>query len=619
MTCAHNVASLTVGDEVNVIRGDLSLYGTLRYKSPESLSAFRSGSPWPFPDVAVIQLREPIDVEPLRFTLMRTKTGDELEAYGFPAEGFEGGESVRYTSSGYAYAFGFPRPEYLIHLTDGTVRIGMSGAPVVYRGTQHVVGMIVDSIDPLFQFGGHAMPTQYLLEGASILDSLAVLDPPERRHTEAPADFTAQPLAAQIETETFIPNASALEAGEGDSSSPPSMILVEQSRSLRRLGRPRDAHQIAQSARDDAEFTRLNQGEQAAVIRELAITYMETGNLEKAQRLCAEASALDPTAARQVGLEAELRGLIDGPDAALEVLDGNHDPEVEVFRAGFLIQARRFDDALEILERIPEPLQSDARTHRLAVLVHMGRRDRSRMLVHADAAFHAFRVDSQVAYLTGCAYVLATLSPGLWPSFPWTWPQPISVDSRLEARERREYLDRARLIFETLVSRTEPEAEQIQWLQAWSFVALAVNEHRRVEATEEAARLLEGDNPNYRVIPWIWSLRIDVPVTRAVELLRARIDSGMATPEETSVVVCDALERHQAPEAERILRQTEQNFAEASASSNWRYLLFLTLHEQGHASQARAELDFMQPDHRRAAELILAEAPPEANQKRSYI
>jgi tetratricopeptide (TPR) repeat protein len=601
LTCAHVVRSRNEGERISLQWSGGLFEGTLTCKRPANPG---DGPPWPFPDVAVIELDEPLNVAPLRLSSRRVQTDDRLEGFGFPQRGNPGGESVLPDCGGLSYVSQAGQ-EYQIRLIHDTIRPGISGAPIALRDSAEIVGMITDTLDPTTERGGHATPTEFLLRECQELQRINV-EPPQEA-SNASERWVGREL-------TLAEAAPSPRLGLQEFVEPSSILvehiqlLIQNSRTLRRRARPRDANAIALRAASDPAFDTLLDVDRASVLREIGITYFELGNADLAEQYALQAGRLDPNSPRQVMLIAELRAVRDGYEAALSELPERAVPEIELFRAAYLVQLLRYDEAVQLIESLPEADQSNPRTRRLLILAFAGKRDRARMIAEADAAWPHVADDAQVAFTVGYAYLLQTLALPHWPPRPWSWPQPIPTDASLTVDIKRERLRRAQEIFNRLLRQSEMDVEQVAVLDAWHFVALALDVEREAEAIAEANRLLNLSPGNYRVIPWIWSLSLNIDVSEAMRQIRDRKDAQVASPEEVVLLVVEALDNGDSVNARLILQETEVLFDAAGARTMWHFLMLRVSIAEGLPDTALRHLSFLDGDQRDIAEMLLIES-----------
>jgi hypothetical protein len=605
LTCAHNLLNASPGDRITIQHGEQILDGTLKYKVPESP---RRDPPFSFPDVALIVLSKDADIEPLRLTLEAPKKGDKVYSFGFPV-GTETGSWLDSAEAGAQdpVTAGFQTTEFLINIVGG-VRQGLSGAPLLKGGSVAVVGMIRDTTNPHRDWGGHATPTEFIVKG---IPSLASLD------IQGTAHSPSGDILDTHDSNTFLTEISLagpleqISASERDDPiaivNPRVRRLIDDSRSLRRKARPREAIKVAKLAVGDPEFASLGKVDRASAIRELAVGYFEVGELDEAERLAKKSRALDPLAFRQIGFDAELTNMRKGPVAALEELAKHSAPELEAYRAGFFLQSKQFRDALTTLESLPDSERDQPRVQRLLALAYLGLHDRENMVRTADEAFSGSHDDLQVAYVVACCYVLLPLSRDFWPANLGGWPQPAPIDRNVPEAARNQRLKRAFELFTNILEGGESDEEGTAALLTWRFVSLALDNDRRFEANEEATRLLAANPPNYRIIPWVWELKLDTDLAPALQVLEDRRSSGLIGVEEILVLSMGRIQQDLAGEAELLLLNSRAVFEAAAEIPTWSFALVQTLVAQGKLPDARRLLPDLAPAQRHIADLILLE------------
>lgn len=163
VTCAHVVRSAAV----SVVFGGREVPATVRLRVPAEPGA---GEYYPLPDVAVLDLAEPVDHEVVWFGDAVPANGDLVEVCGFVADtpSGVGGHVARLRVAG-------PSSDYL-RLAGDWVPPGLSGAPVVDETTRRVCGMVKASRDRHASEGGWIVPVAELarLPEVGVEDNRAV-------------------------------------------------------------------------------------------------------------------------------------------------------------------------------------------------------------------------------------------------------------------------------------------------------------------------------------------------------------------------------------------------------------------------------------------------------------
>lgn len=619
-----------VGDEVVVRYRGQDRKAVIVHKDPPDI---RSRPPWPFPDVAILVFPEAIGVA-LSLDGSFPLKNDALTGFGFPIDSDAGGDELAMVFRGRAFVDEYiddssPRRFRLV-LGGARISPGMSGAPIMRDGVGGVIGMVTDTIHGGLEAGGHATHTSDLVNGIEAVRHINVENPPIEPATER---LTERLDVKPAETAIPIEGIGDLRSGRRRSSftgfgvqmprharraatsvDPQAAdhritILCDQSFGLRRRARPAEALGFAKIARDDPGWDVVNHVLKARVLRELATgTLQSNGDPAAAVAFAADARALDPRAAPQIILDAEIASIDGGPEAALATLPARSVAEVEIARAAYLIQLQRFPDAVQLLSSLPEDDRNSGRCRRLVALAHIGLRDRDAALREADAAYDPGARDVHVSFVVSYAYVLASEPIRTWPPFPWSWPQPVPRDGAPDDDHTRERLRRAAGIFERIISDSEAVGDERDNLVTWRFAAIALDESRRDEATVEARRLIDSETPNYRILPWVWSLELDVDTDAAIAAIRKRIESGVASEEEIFVVAADALRRDAGAEAEEILLSAEKMFTDTIGWPKWLLYLIQALLAQGRIDEAVTRSIALPEEEKRTADLLIAES-----------
>jgi len=606
LTSAHVVRNLNEGDAVAVRFNGARLEGIILCKRPPAIN-----TTLPFPDVAVIKLKNPTNAAPLQLGSYAPGPKAEFHVFGFPQNDNSGGEDAMPKYAGVRWEYDGSET-YFIRLREDVIREGMSGAPVMLRDGSEVIGMVTDTMRE--DYGGHATPSQFLVQGCEELSDIDLNGPPPKVAADllqvpeaTPAQLSARDMQIQ-ETPLRASLPGAQMAPEDHVSDAAFQEALQKSRALRRQGKPHAANAFILDAMHLPQFRDLRDVDRAAIIREAGITFLEVGDVGTAERFCQDAAGLDPSDARQIIFAAELVAARQGYDAALQTLPERSVPAVELFRASYLTAIHQPQEAVALIRQLPEDTQRAARTRRSLVLAYAALRDRDAMLTEANAAWEIRGDDAQVAFVVAYAYVLSGLASMHWPPFPWGWPQPIPVDPRISAEEKREPLRRAVETFHALGRDADTDEVRLL-LEAWHFAALALSGEAQAAAVKtEAARMLSGDAPNYRILPWIWALELPIDTSEAVGALRRRLESGVASLEEVQLLTVERLDAHESGEALAILRNAKALFETSGESAMWHFMLVRVLLEVGDEAGAREQLSFLSAEQRFQAEMILTEA-----------
>src|ERR1035438_7709602 len=87
-TCAHCVAKLTIGKLTQVLYKKVRYTGTVVFKSPERI---KNRPPWPWPDVAIIEISDAVGL-PLKLDRRTPTKRHNLNIFGFAERSNAGGE-----------------------------------------------------------------------------------------------------------------------------------------------------------------------------------------------------------------------------------------------------------------------------------------------------------------------------------------------------------------------------------------------------------------------------------------------------------------------------------------------------------------------------------------------
>ncbi|MEV6299131.1 trypsin-like peptidase domain-containing protein [Actinoplanes sp. NPDC051861] len=160
LTCAHVVGGR---DTVRVVPH--------RGASLEAEVEFSSAPPgperdlWPFPDVAVLRLRDPIEHAWVRLHDRPEEdpaSDVDLHAWGYPRRGRESPGSPA------SFRFEGVDGDGFLRLKGGQVAPGLSGAPLLCPRRRAVVGVVKATRDPHSDLGGLATPVAMWLQGADM-------------------------------------------------------------------------------------------------------------------------------------------------------------------------------------------------------------------------------------------------------------------------------------------------------------------------------------------------------------------------------------------------------------------------------------------------------------------
>jgi trypsin-like peptidase len=623
LTCAHCVKQLDVGHTVAILYGATEYPATILHKSPPHID--RDPPPWPWPDLAVLDVGCDI-AEYLRLVDRIPLVGGSLKTFGFPTDADIGGEEGHVRYEGRAFIRQFDDRSRL-KLGGGHIPRGMSGAPLYDSDIDGIVGMITDTSSPTREEGGHATPSFYLVDGADMLRDLIPRRPsggaPSAPTPETPpspratvGSMALDAWAAPTATSATAAKSATVDVVESladvDRSrewSPHIGAGLDESRQLRRKGRPEDAVRLATALSRDADMRSVPSQARAAVLRELALAMLQARGRadEEVRDLVERARELDPGDARQIILDVEIVAEDSGDEQALLLFPAESIPEIEVVRAGILIRVGQSENAIASIESLPQEHQKDPRTLRLLALAHAGLRHRAEATAIADAIAPFSDQDAQVGFVAAYVFLLGSMPTQYWPRFPWSWPQPFPRDATIEDQAQQGRLRRASMILTDILETSQVKGDERANLMTWKFASVVLDSQRREEAILEARRQIESTSPNYRLVPWIAAFELPIDTTATINGLHQRIESGEAQPEEILVVAADAIGQGDGEGAEQVLRSSHAHFEGAGARSNWLIFLIQALLVQGKIDQAERHATELPSDERRKAELMIAE------------
>ncbi|WP_343699591.1 hypothetical protein [Caulobacter sp.] len=259
----------------------------------------------------------------------------------------------------------------------------------------------------------------------------------------------------------------------------------------------------------------------ARVLRLAATIALQEGRVEDAERVCAQAEALAPTAEPRLQAHIALRR--SGARDALAVLGQPVSLEGRQAKAGFLIEAGDPAAAAKVLEALAEAAPADAETHRLLAIAYLadGRRDLA--LAAADRA--EALAPEWVSVIRGAAMVRYALA--LSPSVPQEWifyPNPIDAALVKEDDVARRRLEEALVRFSRLVQR--PGGERLD--RVWRMACLAALGDRKGETEAACGALLADDPIDLDALGWAHVHELGVDFESAIVALGRLYEDGFA-------------------------------------------------------------------------------------------
>lgn len=294
-----------------------------------------------------------------------------------------------------------------------------------------------------------------------------------------------------------------------------------------RAGRLDAVKALIDGQRSEETWSQLDGHTRTKVARLEASLAIRQGDLDGAERLSAEADAIE--AQDEPRLRAHLAAERDGPLAGLEVLGEVTSIAGRQLRASLRIMTKDLDGAEQDIEFLRVNAPEDAETCRMEAFLALARRDPEGALAHVQRAERIAPAWNAVRQMGGMARYACALSPSL--EADW-YLAPNAFDGafvREDARSR-ELLEEALALFDTLVA-AEPDFIHHRF---WRLAVLASLRSRRDRTREDAEDLLVRSDHDATVVAWCMFRSIDVDLNTSERALGDRYRDGA---DETSVRV----------------------------------------------------------------------------------
>jgi len=613
ITCAHNVANIAVGDSVLLSYLGEIVEARVKHKDPEVFP--ERFPPWPFPDLAVLQVDGEIGTAIPLCDGIPPPREVELHSFGFHPAGELGGESLvlKYGLLGYADEH---RAEPRLMLR-GVIPLGYSGAPVWIDGEDCVVGMITYTDQA--SLSGGATPSVELVKSTTVLEKYLRREQPALqldetlRHAEIPVDSVSAPVPSPrriseqvasmrevphdalvsavaesplpLRLEPEIPDDASLQ-GVGDAAI---AALLDKADGERRRGHFHVARSYVAQALADESFEHATRKMRGRALRAEATSKLDLeADWSDAEAIAKLARDLAGDSSDQRILESSIVALRDGPGQALGILQGESAKEI-VMWAGYVLQLKRMADCIDALTSLAPDDQDIGNVQRLLSLAYAFQRDRDAALRHAQRALRLNPEDVRVQFVAGFVLTMSAFPPSLWPDELMSWPQPLHPDMVVTGESITKALQQAADIFDGILADSDVQGMEREHIEIWKLASYALDPKRHDSASSYAKALVERPMPNFRAIPWVQMMRLSVEVAPALRLTEERVERKTAIAEEVLVVATEALRTGNPSRAESILRENVQAFEGEYADARRRFFLIESLIDQDRFSDAREE------------------------------
>ncbi|MHB9144781.1 MAG: HTH domain-containing protein [Symbiobacteriia bacterium] len=254
------------------------------------------------------------------------------------------------------------------------------------------------------------------------------------------------------------------------------------------------------------------------------------GSVDKAKSLAQKADEFC-TGPESHRLKALIVDVEEGPQAALDVLDGLEDLNSFNLRLALLIETGRSNECAQTIAFIQSTLEPDAETYRLMALHHLtiGKITDARSAVQEasrrEAGWRSIR------FTVAMIDYFDALSPVVLRGGIQSHPSPVPWDFVRRDDVSRSHLEAAHSVFSALDEEGDHDSDGRRVLQAWKLACLANDTERQGEALEYCQRVLHDDPANPYVLAWVgarkWSVNLE-PSKQQLELLAGRSEATCA-------------------------------------------------------------------------------------------
>ena len=398
---------------------------------------------------------------------------------------------------------------------------------------------------------------------------------------------------------------------------------LERIRKLYRKGCRREAYTDLVGIRESSSWTILENSLKAKILRVQAGYRLDMyADIAGARELADEAIALQPDG-NETLVRAFITYYVDGPLAALTLVESPKETGTLNARVAFLLELGRSSDALKEIKDAKEALQ-DLETRRLHALALLASRDLDEARNVINGALEIEPTWEFLRFTSAVIDYFSCIAPTSLPGTLVYWPEPPSWAIIRNDDKTRARLKRAEQTFQALFDSTEKGEDWQRVLGIWRLACIANDSSRQVEARDFCRELLAGDPTDFRAFAWAQVRNLDVDFQhseQAFKELGASEEDLESRLPAIGALINSYLHQGQSDAARELVDRYREKFSTVGAQSNltrwYIQILIASGQTQDAIEKAKQERD---PQLRQSLLLIALRADAEAgNDWRAYL
>jgi hypothetical protein len=293
------------------------------------------------------------------------------------------------------------------------------------------------------------------------------------------------------------------------------------------------------------------------------------GDVNRSKQLADEAKDLAPSDA-----QSRLRALIvykdTGPEAAIELLDGEEDVDSVNLKAALLLEMGCVEKCQAILNSPDVELKANAETFRIRALAYFVTKDLGRGRLQIRKALEIRPRWESIQFTDAVINYFSALSPASLPGHILSWPEPVDRALVKGDDESLTRLREAEKVFKALAEKPSKKNDERQSLESWRLACLTNDPERQVEAVDYCRAILKTNRTHYRAIAWALA-NFDIDLKTSEKALNKLIKRHMAEIPHILALVGYYLSSRKAKKALKLLNDTKSMFKEQKADMLWKF------------------------------------------------
>lgn len=271
------------------------------------------------------------------------------------------------------------------------------------------------------------------------------------------------------------------------------------------------------------------------------------------------------------------------------------------FRWGLMLESGRGNEIAAEVAKLPSGISGNAETHRVLGIAALLTGDLPRAEIETVRARATGAGHHNVRMLAATVDYFGALVLEAGAPIHLAWPPPIGWafvrrDPDSVARLRRAADGFARLVDEARVPEERAQMEVFQ------LAAMACDSERRTETEALVKRLLAENSAHHRVVAWAVDRGLPFDKAAVLSALKAELNQpGSAKPDVCLACCAVLLASKKLKEAEEIVDQAKEAFAQCGALDTWRVQKAQFLAKRGERAQAEELVNAIQDPEQQAS------------------